>query len=207
MSNGMKKLLGAVMFLGLAACGPGSEGGGSKLGGGKQGAASALYQASKPLSSAGGSVFPSKLVDIDNSSEVAGAGGGKATVSSSIDVNSAGDPTRVRLKQSVKYVDYSVDGKTRLNGSMTDTLEVNGTSVSIVTDGHIDLSGEVEDYIEPKTSLNLSSAGLTATSGKHSLTLNGTIVTSGSSYDYKGDVIEVDATAAIPSESSVRISR
>src|SRR4051794_11687763 len=109
-------LCGCVMA--LSACGPGA-----KLGGGREGAAQALSQASSALTRPGESTgvnfgFSGNGADVGITVEVKGSRGGSAKVTVH-ELVSGGQTTTAGIDTSVVYADFSEDGRTRYNGSIT----------------------------------------------------------------------------------------
>jgi hypothetical protein len=198
----MNRATASLLFSSLAvlstACGPA----GAPLGNGKTGAAQALFHAMRPAttepSAAGGS---GAGIDVISTSEVKGRSGGTATVTFNVSVDQTGGST-VTVKRSIKYADFSDDGKTRYHGTLAVDLLVQATTGSAVvkysTKGRVDLTGEVADFIDADTSLEVNTTDLSSSAGNASVKLNGAVITSGGTYNYANEAINFDVAAGLP---------
>ena len=201
----MNRASASVLVAGLAlvsfACGPA----GAPLGQGKQGAAQALFHAMRPASAEPGAAGSSgQGIDVFSSSTVKGRAGGLATVNFDISVDQT-TGTNVSVKRTIKYADFSDDGKTRYNGSLAVDLLVQTTSTSALVKysikGRIDLSGEVGDFLDADTQLEVNATQLSASDGTASVKMNGSVTTSAGVYQYSNEAFDFDVTAGLPAQA------
>lgn len=187
----MKRLF-AVMtmsMLGLVACGPGA-----KIGGGKQGAAEALYGASKATSA--GANKQTGGVDITGSISWSCPEGGTAELSGfSVAIDTTGGAT-VKQTFTAKYNDCgaakSDQGVAKYNGSWNVTQSVitsaNGVSVDQAFKGKVLVQGAFDDFVDADVTQSVLVSGLSSTTGSVSMTLKGTITTSAGTNTYNEEV-------------------
>lgn len=194
-------LVGAVMMAALVGCGAGAGGGGGaggRLEGGKQGAVGALFStlAFQPSSSRSPLTAAAAFAgtSVENKSTVTGKSGGRVEISAAVEVDQSGSSSEVRIRETLKYVDFSNDGKTTLNGTLTNTLKVSasnsGGDVVYESDGRVDMSGDVDDVLEPKTSIRISARD----GGGHrsgSVIINGSLKTGYDTYSFANESVAV----------------
>jgi spore coat protein U-like protein len=198
-------LLSAVTSA-LVACG-----GGAKLGGGKQGAAKALFSASQPAgkstSAQGLNVSGLDLRALASAAKAAGS----VTVSClkegslkmELDVSS-GAPQTGSFSYKVSYDGCSQDGANTYDGSLTMTMTVTGTAnsaeLAIHMKGKIEISGDIEDFLDADVTQTTSITLTSATSGTVSVRLDGTIETSGHRYVYDNETISFIMDGKLPED-------
>lgn len=214
MTRTIRLSLLAVATTALVACG-----GGAKLGGGKEGAAKALFEASQPAGQGGnkssqglnvsglglnvsGLVDPRTLVSgADTALEVAVDCAKGGSVKLKLDLTSTGSQTGA-FKYDVEYKDCSEDGVNSFKGKMTMEFSFAGTGTSLDMSmrlkGKIELSGDIDDFIDADVTETISLAATSATSGTVSVKLNGTIKTSDGSYTYANESITINAGGELP---------
>jgi hypothetical protein len=202
----------AVATTALVACG----GGGAKLGGGKDGAAKALFEASQPAGKSGSSTSQglnvSGLVDprlLASAADTTGnievsvdcANGG--SVKLKLDLTSTGTQAG-SFKYNLEYKSCNEDGVNEFNGKMTMELKIEGTSttadISLHLKGKIEISGDIDDFIDADVKETVSIAATSATSGSVTVKLDGTIKTSGGSYVYTNESVTINVEGGIPQD-------
>lgn len=197
--NAIRLSMIAAVALTLTACG------GAKLGGGKQGAAEALFQASGPASSARGAaarLYTSGATSVET--KVQGQKSGSVTLS--IDTSSTsniGD-----LAMTLKYDNFSDDGKNYYSGQMTMTMHFDfnitdttaSGSVALTMKGRVDISGEISDFVDADVTETVAFNALKDQSGTVSIKLNGTIATSSESYVYTNEEVTFTADHDLPKD-------
>lgn len=187
--------------LALTACG-----GGAKLGGGKDGAAQALFQASRPASSSKGAA--SKLYSSGiTAGEVSVNGQKSGTAKLSFDITDFGqNTTSGSLKFTITYDNFSDDGKNYYSGSMTVTedfnIQVAGSAVSggvaLTMKGKINISGDISDFVDANITETVDFSSLSNQTGTVNVVLDGTIATSTESYAYSKETINFTAGTELP---------
>jgi len=207
MSRIIRLSLLAVATSALVACG-----GGAKLGGGKEGAAKALFEASQPAGKGGNSssqgLNVSGLVDPRALASAAGtnlevavdcAHGG--SVKLKLDLTSTGTQAG-SFKYDLEYKDCNEDGVNEFKGTMTMEFSFAGTSGSLEMalrlKGKIEISGDIDDFIDADVTETISVAATSATSGSVTVKLNGTIKTSEGSYAYANESVTINVDGEIP---------
>lgn len=191
----MKRVLviSAVSMMGLMACGPGA-----KIGNGKQGAAEALFGASKATGSpaqkqAGG-------VDLSGGLSFSCPEGGTAEMTGfGVAIDTTGG-AKVNQSFTIKYNDCgaakSDQGVAKFNGSWTVTqgVIVNGTEVRVDQKfvGKILVQGAFDDFIDANVSQSVKVSDLSTSGVSVSMTLNGSITDSSGKYDFN-EAINVNA--------------
>jgi len=98
-----------------------------------------------------------------------------------VDVSSIAPQTGA-ISYKVSYDGCSQDGANQFDGSLTMTFTVTGTATSaeiaINMKGKIEISGDIDDYLDADTTQTTSVMTTSATSGTVSVRLAGTIETS-----------------------------
>jgi hypothetical protein len=194
----------AVATTALVACG-----GGAKLGGGKEGAAKALFEASQPAGKGGNTSSQSLLkalasgADITGDLEVEVACSQGGAVKLKLDLSSAGTGSQTgSFKYDLEYKDCNEDGVNKFKGKMTMEFIFAGTETSIDLSlrlkGKIEISGDIDDFIEADVTETFSASATSATSGTVSIKLNGTIKTSEGSYVYNNESITINVSGELP---------
>jgi hypothetical protein len=204
MSRIVRLSLLAAVTTALVACG-----GGEKIGGGKEGAAKALYAASQP-SAKGGSTNGQSLMRQIAAGAATGAlefsvdcakGG---SVNLKLDLT-AGNQTGA-IKYATEYKDCNQDGVNSFDGTMTLEMTITGALNSVEfamhMKGKIEISGDIEDYIDADITQTISASAATATSGNVTFKLDGTIKTSENSYTYVNEMITITVEGSIPVDNS-----
>jgi hypothetical protein len=190
----------AVATAALAACG----GSGAKLGGGKEGAAKALFEASQPAAKGGQGnlmqALASGAAGIGAEVSVDCAKGG--SVKLKLDLTSIGN-TNGNFKYNLEYDDCSEDGVNEFNGemSMEFAIATDGTtsaSIAMRLKGKIEISGEIEDYIDADVTETIDVLATGANSGSVTVKINGTIKTSQESYSYVNESISITVGGELP---------
>ena len=203
----------AVATTALVACG-----GGAKLGGGKEGAAKALFEASQPAGKGGNTSsqsllrnglglslngLSSNIADITGDLEVEVACSQGGAVKLKLDLSSAGTGSQTgSFKYDLEYKDCNEDGVNKFKGKMTMEFIFAGTETSIDLSlrlkGKIEISGDIDDFIEADVTETFSASATSATSGTVSIKLNGTIKTSEGNYVYNNESITINVSGEIP---------
>ncbi len=178
-------VVAAVSMLGLVACGPGA-----KIGGGKQGAAEALFGASKatgaPASKQAGGI------DLSGGVKFSCPEGGNAEMTGfSVAIDTTGG-ANVKQSFTVKYNDCgaakSDQGVAKFNGSwtVTQSVIVNGTAVKVDQKfvGKVLVQGAFDDFIDANISQQVNVSDLSTSGASVSMTLNGTITDSSGKYEF-----------------------
>lgn len=213
MSRTIRLSLLALATTALVACG-----GGAKIGGGKEGAAKALFDASQPAGQGGnkqqglnvsglglnvsGLVDPRTLASAaDTSLEVSVDCAKEGSVKLKLDLTSTGSQAG-GFKYKVSYDKCSQDGVNSYKGDMTIEYSFAGTGTSLDLamrmKGKIEISGDVEDFIDADVTETISLAATSATSGTVTVKLNGSIKTSEGSYTYANEALTLTAGGSIP---------
>lgn len=199
MSRFIRLSILAAASAALVACG-----GGAKIGGGKEGAAKAAFEASQPAANGGkGSLLQalaSGQTNVNAEIKVDCAQGGTAELK----LDLTGGTTTGAFKYEVKYDDCSEDGVNEFNGSMTMELSITGGATSgeiaMKLKGKIELSGDIDDFLDMDVTETISFSALTATSGSITVKLNGTIKTSEASHVYNNESITITAGGTIAAD-------
>jgi hypothetical protein len=200
MSRFIRLSILAAASAALVACG-----GGAKIGGGKEGAAKALFEASQPASKGGqGSLLQalaSGQTNVNAEVKVDCTHGGKAELK--LDVTGGTQTGAVKFE--VKYNKCNEDGANTFNGSMQMELSIIGSGTSaelaLKLKGKIEISGEIDDYLDADVTETISIAATSATSGTVTIKLNGTIKTSENSYTYVNETLTISAGDGIPADN------
>ncbi len=191
----------AVASAALVACG-----GGAKLGGGKEGAAQALFAASQPAAKGGqGNLLQSLAsgaITVDAGASVDCLKGGSVKLKvdlSSIDQNSG------KFKYEIEYKGCSQDGINEFDGKMSMEFSVvtDGTtsaSISMRLKGKIEISGEIDDFIDADVTETIDVTATGANSGTVTVKINGTIKTSEGSYSYLNEAISISVGGELPAQ-------
>lgn len=200
MTTYIRRLALFSAVLSLCACGAGP-----RLGGGKEGAAAALFAASSPAKSAGGTTPFGQGIGINSNVTVSCQDGGKAQISvtQNIDTNTG---SSVQQDMVITYDNCSNSRTTSgdavvLNGTMkvTQAIQVGSTtgSVSQKLVGSVRFSGGIDDQLDADITQTVDWAQLGAQSGSVSITLNGTLKTSSASYDFQNEAVNIQAGVLI----------
>lgn len=214
MSRTIRLSLLALATTALVACG-----GGAKLGGGKEGAAQALFAASQPAGQGGnksqnglnvsglglnvsGLVDPRTLVSgADSSLEVGVDCAQGGSVKLKLDLTSLGSQSG-SFKYNVKYDDCSQDGVNKYKGDLTMEYSFVGTGTSLDLamrlKGKVEISGDIDDFIDADVTETISLAATSATSGTVTVKLNGSIKTSEGNYTYANETLTITAGGSLP---------
>ncbi|WP_224245324.1 hypothetical protein [Hyalangium gracile] len=190
----------------LVACGGGD---GAKLGGGKEGAAKALFAASQPVGQGGSTNSQSLLRQLASGAatgaldfKVDCAKGG--TVSMKLDVTATGN--QGKFKYETEYKDCNQDGVNSFDGKMTTEIDMSAIlssgQLSMRLKGKLELTGDINDYIDADITETISATATSATSGTVSIKLDGTIKTSDGSYVYANESLSITVDGAIPADNS-----
>jgi hypothetical protein len=188
----------AVASAALVACG-----GGAKLGGGKEGAAQALFEASQPAGKGGQGNYLQALLagqtSIGAEVKVDCSKGG--SVALKVDLSSIGNSSG-NFKYNLEYDDCSEDGVNEYNGemSMEFIIDIGSSSgsISMRLKGEIEISGEIDDFIDADVTETISFDALSATSGSVTVKINGSIKTSEGSYTYTNESITITVGGELP---------
>lgn len=188
--------------VGLMACGPGA-----KIATGKQGAAEALFAASRPTKSAADkSQTPADIGTITwncpkgGTAELSAAGAG---------INIGGGNTSVGLKLNLKYngcgLADSDAGIAVYNGSLTLTqsVQVVSSSVSIEQSfaGKVLVQGAFDDYLDANVKQIISAAALES-GATVDMKLQGSIATSSGSYTFDESISVTSGRLSVQVKSS-----
>jgi hypothetical protein len=214
MSRTIRLSLLALATTALVACG-----GGAKIGGGKEGAAKALFDASQPAGQGGnksqqglnvsglglnvsGLVDPRTLASAaDTSFEVAVDCAKSGSVKLKLDLTGSGT-TAGSFKYDVEYKDCSQDGINEFKGKLSMEYSFAGTGTSLDLSmrlkGKIEISGDVDDFVDADVTETVAFSATSATSGSVTLKLNGSIKTSDGSYTYANESLTITAGGSIP---------
>jgi hypothetical protein len=173
----------------LVACG----GSGAKLGGGKEGAAKALVEASQPAAKGGNGNL---LQAIANGAASLGAEvkvdcAKSGSVTLKLDVTSIGQ-TSGSFKYNLEYNGCSQDGINEFDGdmSMEFSVSTNGTtsaSIAMRLKGKIEISGEIDDFVDADVTETIDVSATGATTGSVTVKMSGSIKTSSESFTYDGN--------------------
>jgi hypothetical protein len=184
----------------LVACG----GSGAKLGGGKEGAAQALFEASQPAANGGkGNLLQAMAngaVTIGTEVSVDCSQGG--SVKLKLDITSIGQ-TSGNFKYDLEYDDCSEDGVNEFNGemSMEFSIATDGTtsaSIAMRLKGKIEISGEIDDFIDADVTETIDVASTGANSGSVTVKINGSIKTSEGSHTYVNESLSITVGGELP---------
>jgi uncharacterized beta-barrel protein YwiB (DUF1934 family) len=192
----------AVACAALVACGDS----GAKLGGGKEGAAKALFEASQPAGKGGQGNLMKALasgatVDAEVSVNCAEGGSVKLKLDlTSIDQNSGS------FKYELEYNGCNEDGVNEFDGKMTMEFKfaTDGTTtakVELKLKGKIEISGEIDDFIDADVTETIDVAATGANSGSVTVKLNGTIKTSEESYSYANESLTITVGGELPAQA------
>jgi hypothetical protein len=204
MSRIIRFSLLAAAATALVACG-----GGAKLGGGKEGAAKALFEASQPAGKGGNSNSQSLLkalasgVDTTGNLEVSVNCSQGGSVKLKLDLT--GGSQSGTFKYEIEYNSCNEDGANKFNGKMT--MEMSfvgvGTSLEIAMrlKGKIEISGEIDDFIDADVTETIAVSATSATSGTVTIKLNGSIKTSEGSYTYTNETVTITVDGGIPADN------
>ena len=207
MSRTIRLTLLAVATTALVACG-----GGAKLGGGKEGAAKALFEASQPAGKGGnsssqgllrnGMLDPRLLASAaDTNLEVSVDCAHGGSVKLKLDLTSAGSQSG-SFKYDVEYKSCNEDGVNEFKGKMTMEFKFDGTStsadLSLRLKGKIEISGDIDDFIDADVTETFSANATSATTGTVSIKLNGTIKTSEGNYVYNNESVTINVSGELP---------
>lgn len=191
----------------LVACG-----GGAKLGGGKEGAAKALFEASQPAGKGGSTNGQSLLKALASGADYTGkaeltvncAQGGSVKMKLDLTSITDGSGSTGSLKYELEYKNCNEDGANEFDGKVKMELSIAGTGTSLELalklKGKIEISGEIDDYIEADVTETISVAATSATSGTVTIVLNGTIKTSEGSYVYNNEAITITVDGSLPKD-------
>ena len=191
----------AVASAALVACG-----GGAKLGGGKEGAAKALFEASQPAGKGGQGnllkALASGAAGVEAEVRVDCAQGGSVKLKldlTSIDQNSGS------FKYELEYNGCNEDGANEFDGKMTMEFKfvtdgATTAKVDLKLKGKIEISGEINDYLDADVTETIDVAATGANSGSVTVKLNGTIKTSTESYTYTNESITITVGGELPAE-------
>lgn len=180
--------------LSIAACGGSSSGGGAPVSD-KTSAADAAYRlqtTNDGLRARGGQGLRAAQVP-----DLGGVGAGGVSTDQAFTVRGASGTAEVTIETgitqgdvstqlTVRYVGYSADGATVLDGEVTQLIHVaTGESAAHVRtelSGAVDIRGELDGYLELDVSIEVSAGASTA-----AVTVDGTISADGTTYTYDGD--------------------
>ena len=186
----------ASLALALTACG----GSGAKLAGGKEGAAQALFMASQAGSSALSAASTGRRASANRPSMDMSADcakGGKVTLRFDVD-ESADYSEGGEFSYELDYDGCNQDGRNAFDGTLltslvTDAVDSESFSMATKLKGKLDISGEVDDFIDADItqSLDFDLADLEAGVGTVVVRLSGTIKTSTATYTYDGSPVTV----------------
>jgi hypothetical protein len=190
----------------LVACGSGP-----KLGGGKEGAAKATFEttqaSNKGLQRASGQALPihrelASRAAADGVGEVTVdcAQGGKLTLKIDFTALLRDEFEGGKLNYEIEFDGCKEDGANELDGELAVELAISaGTaSLDIKLKGKVEISGEVDDFIDVDVTQNISATGLSQTTGSVSIKLTGTIKTSEETYTYDGTPISISVEGGLP---------
>jgi len=187
----------AVASAALVACG----GSGAKLGGGKEGAAQALFEASQPAGKGGQGNLLQALASGATSAEVSVDCAQSGSVKLKLDLSSV-DQTSGKFKYELEYNSCNEDGVNEFDGKMTMEFKfaasTTSASVELRLKGKIEISGEIEDYLDADVTETIDVAATGANSGSVTVKLDGTIKTSAESYDYRNESITITVGGELP---------
>lgn len=183
----MRVVLFAMAAVGLTACGPGA-----KIGGGEQGAAEALFAASRPTKSAADkNASPADLGTITyNCPE-----GGSAELSAAGASIVVGQTTSVGLKLNLKYnacgLAKSDVGTAVYNGSLSLIQSVKVASAEVAIEqsfsGRVLVQGAFDDFLETDVKQLISAAALSSGASVE-MKLVGKVSTSSGNYTFDREV-------------------
>lgn len=172
----------------LIACG-----GGAKLAPTKEAAAQAMFNASQnsARSAQGAFEYVNGMV---MERTISCRNGGKASFK--IDFNTVGQ--NGDFSYDLKFDGCSNDGKTRMSGTLRSrisfTTSGGNMSMNIGFKGRLDLSGEIDDFLEADVVQTISLTSIDQTSGTVTVRLQGTIRTSEATHTYnQNDTISFTA--------------
>ncbi|MBN1209859.1 MAG: hypothetical protein JXB05_33725 [Myxococcaceae bacterium] len=206
MSRFIRLSILAAATAALMACG----GGGAKLGGGKEGAAKALFEASQPAGQGGksnGQALIERLAsaaqsigNADRSVDCAHSGSVALKLDlTSVIVDGTGE---VKFKSEVDYKGCNEDGANEFNGKMTMEFKLSAlgsaATIELKLKGKIEISGEIEDFLDADVTQIISAAATSQTTGSATITITGTIKTSESTYTYDGTPLTITVEGHIP---------
>lgn len=182
----------------LVACG----GGGAKLGGGKEGATQAFFEASQPAGKGGqGNLLQALASGATLGAEVKVDCSQGGSVSLGLDITSIGGSSG-SFKYNLEYDDCSEDGVNEFNGEMSMEFSVatgtNSASVAMRFKGKIEISGEIDDFIDVDVTETISVDALGASSGSVSVKIDGSIKTSEGNYTYANESLTITVGGELP---------
>ena len=199
----IRSVLLASLALALTACG----GSGAKLAGGKEGAAQALFMATQAGSGAmtaagSGRRVSATRVAPEMDMSVDCAKGGKVSMSFDFD-ESADYSNGGELAYTLDYDGCSQDGRNSFDGTLLSSIvtdvDAGNESFSMATKlkGKLDISGEVDDFVEADItqSMDFDLSDVQSGTGTVVVRLFGTIKTSTATYTYDGTPLTVQVGA------------
>ncbi|MDY7228660.1 hypothetical protein [Hyalangium rubrum] len=187
----------------LVACG----GSGAKIGGGKQGAAQALFEASQPAAQGGNGnllrALASAADTINAEVEVDCAKSGSVKLKLDLDTNGTGGGTDLSFKYDLEYNSCNEDGVNEFDGKMTMEFKAvsdgfTSAKVELKMKGKIEISGEIDDFLDADVTQTIDVSATNATSGSVTIKLDGKISTGSGSYAYANESITITAGAELP---------
>lgn len=198
MKNGIRLALVAAFTLAVTSCAPGA-----RLGGGKEGAAEALFQASSPATGARGAALQAfKSGAFTGSIKVDGRKSGSATLSADV----IASVKQGEVAYSVKYDNFSDDGKVFYNGTLTVGVgfkfdvsdDAASGDVQISFKGRLKMSGEIDDFLEADITETLAFSAIAASGASVSIVLDGTIQTATETHTYANETLSFTADWELP---------
>lgn len=186
----MRNILIAAVLTVFTACGRADDQGLQKLSGGKAGAASALYDATGPLSKMGADRNGSGI-NITSTTSIKGEASGSADISVMASTDADYNPTNATVV--ITFNDYSDDGQTKINGKLNVTQAVDAASgaETMKLSGDLHYSGLIGDDLNADVTMSLASADLNAPSASVDTVLSGTISTSTDTYTFNNEQVTV----------------
>lgn len=197
MTHALRPFLVLCLATALTACG-----GGAKLGGGKEGAVEALQEIGSLGNDAsgawhGGTVKAASDITFTDTRTVKCAHGGTVKVSTGLDASGGGSTGTVALVQTLELDGCNPKGRNTFDGTMTTTMNVAGTDTTATVDarykGRVDISGEVDDFVDADVTFTMSAAQVGKTGAEVTLTSRGTITTSTATHTYNGETLVIRA--------------
>ena len=183
----MRSLALSLAVLACVGCG------GAKLGGGREGAAQALASASSAALMANTAAGPSGTATFP----CPHGGSVVATVSTT--------STAQNASFTADYNGCSVDGKNKLDGTLTTTMTFEGSSTGgafvMQMFGEVTISGDVSDFIRANITERMTFTTTTSsnmTSMHATIVLDGSIETSTATYQYVAETFNIDTSAELP---------
>ena len=183
----MRSLALSLAVLACVGCG------GAKLGGGKAGAAQALASASSAALMANSAAGASGTATFN-----CPQGGSVVATASTTSTAQNGSFT-------TNYNGCSIDGKTKLDGTLTTTMTVessaSGGAFVMTMAGEVTFSGDVSDFLRVNITERMTYTTTTTsnTMSMHAtIVLEGSIETSTATYEYDAETFEVNTSAELP---------